>query len=314
MKQPVILVNKHGRPSVRAIYKAIGGDMKLLTKSSLFNGMIERHKGVKRKLRGLEEPDLSNCVVARWGSRQPIVTNEHTVVYNKIEAVEKTNSKGECRRILREAGVAIPVTYLRNEDMSNIKFPCIGRPEFHGQGKNFYVCNNHQDIERAKQKGATYFSEFYDKQREIRCHCFMGNILAVMEKPRPRNNQDMRWNRSINDDPFTVLDRKDWPQHACLLALKACETMKLDYAGIDVMLSDLDGSKPSVICELNSSPTLVNSPYVLEKYIKAFKWLFASDKRRPKWAFESFKKVESLAWKNFQLEPDFEIPLEHRLK
>lgn len=315
MKQPIILVNKHGRPSVKAIYKAIGGDLKLLIKSSRFNGMVERHKGIRRKLVGVTEPDCRGKIVAKWGSRQSIITDEHSIVYNKNEDVERTNSKGLCRKILREAGVKIPVTYLVGEDMSNIKFPVVGRPEHHGQARNFFICNNLQELNRAIQRGCTYFSEFFAKTREVRIHCFSGKALAVMEKPRPQNLNQWAWNRSVNGDlPFTVIERENWPKQACLLALEACQVMKLTYSGVDVMIKEDANGSESVICELNSSPTLIHSPYVLEKYIKAFKWLFASDKRRPTWDFRKFKNVESLGWKNFQLDPSFEIPEDMRLK
>lgn len=319
MKQPVILVNKHGRPSMRSTYKAIRADnqfkdIKLLIKSSRFNGMVERQHGKRVKLRGVEQPDCRGKIVARWGSRQPIITDETSIVYNSCENVEKTNSKGQCRKILQDAGVKVPKTFLRNEDMSNIKFPCIGRPEFHGQGRQFYMCNNHAEIEQAKRRGCTYFSEFFAKTREVRCHVFAGKILAVMEKPRPQNPNQVAWNHAVTNLPFSVIDRVNWPQQACLLALEACQVMKLTYSGIDVMIREDENGSESVICELNSSPTLVNSPYVLDKYIQAFKWLFASDKRRPTWDFRKFRKVESLSWKSSQLLPSFEIPAELRLE
>lgn len=314
MKQPIILVNKHGRPSMKGVYKAIGGDLKLLIKSSRFNGYVERQKGVRKKLHGVVEPDCSNSIVVRWGSRASVQTNESSIIYNKNDAVEKTNSKGLCRKILRDAGVAIPVTYLRNEDMTNIKFPCIGRPEHHGQGRQFYVCNNHAEIENAKRRGCTYFSEHYPKQAEFRIHCAKGKILAIMQKPKPKNPNLLAWNRALNDDPFTVVDRKDWDIDLCRLALEACETMGLCFSAVDIMAYAGEGYPKAVICELNSAGTINSSPYVQDKYIKFFKWLFASDKRRPTWNYRKFSKVESLSWKENQLESSFEIPEEYRLK
>lgn len=313
MKQSIILVNKHGRPSMKEVYKALGGNTRLLIKSSRFNGYVQRQSGVRQKLRGIEEPDCRNSIVVRWGSRAPIVTDEHTVVYNRPGPVENTNTKNVCRRILRENEVAIPKTYLVGEDMSNAKFPLLGRPSHHGQGRQAYLCNNAMEVRNAISRGCTYFSEIYPKTREYRVHCFMGKALAVVEKPRPKDNKIL-WNRAQNDDPFTVVDRKDWNMEVVKIALKACEVMELDFAGVDVMSDAGEGFAPAVICELNCAPTINSSPYVQSKYVEAFKWLFASDKRRPKWAFDSFKKVESLSWKAEQLVPDFEIPEDKRLK
>lgn len=312
MKSPAFIVYKHGRPSMKAVYKAIP-ESELFIRSSLFDGYVHRKNGKKRKLYDLEQPDCRGKIVARWGSRCPILTDETSVVYNRNEQVAKTNAKGQCRSILRKAGVAIPKTFLVGEDMQEMKFPAIGRPEHHGQGRHAFICNSSDDVKKAITRGCTYFSEIYPKTREIRVHCFMGKILAITEKPRPKDNKIL-WNRAQNDEPFTVLDRKNWPIKACKLALQACEVMGLDYSGVDVMLEAGQDHEPAVICELNAAPTIINSPYVLEKYIRAFKWLFASDKRRPKWAFNSFKKAESLAWKNEQLDPNFEIPNDKQLK
>lgn len=311
MKQPVFIVYKHGRPSMKAVHNAIP-ESELMIKSNVFEGYIRRYQGVKTKLKEVE-PDCRGKIVARWGSRSPIQTDNTSVVYNRNEQVANTNSKGKCRKMLRDSNILIPKTYLVGEDMGDMKYPVLGRPEHHGQGRHAFICKDAKEMQDATKKGCTYFSEIYPKNREIRVHCFMGKILAITEKPRPKDDKIL-WNRAQNDEPFTVLDRKDWPMHACQLALQACEVMGLDYSGVDVMLDAGKDHPPSVICELNAAPTIINSPYVLEKYTSAFKWLFGSDKRRPKWAFNSFKKADSLAWKKEQLEPNFEIPEDKRLK
>lgn len=310
MKTPVFIVYKHGRPSMKGIHAEIK-DSELLIKSLRFNGYIRYSNGQKERQK-IEEPDCAGKIVARWGSRAPIKTDKGSVVYNRNEFVAIANSKGQCRKHLREKGVSIPTTFLVGEDMGNMKYPVIGRPEHHGQGRHAYICKTKKEVDAAIKAGCTYFSEIYPKTREIRVHCFMGKVLAIMEKPRP-NDDKILWNRAQNDAPFTVLDRKDWPLHACALALETCEVLGLDYSGVDVMLDAGPNHPKSVICELNSAPTLINSPYVMGKYIQAFKWLFASDKRRPKWDFRKFKKADSLAWKNEQLDPNFEIPQDKQL-
>jgi len=311
MKQAVILVNKHGRPSMKSVWKAIPGS-ELLIKSSRFNGYVHRKDGKRTKLHGVLEPDCRSKVIVRWGSRAPIQTDEHSVVYNRNEAVEKTNSKGLCRKVLQDAGIAVPRTFLRNENMADITFPAIGRPEHHGQGRQFFVCHNHQEIENAKRRGCTYFSEYYPKTAEYRIHCAKGKILAIMNKPKPINGGPA-WNRALHDLPFQVVDRQNWDIDICKLALEACETMGLCFSAVDIMAFAGNGYPKAVICELNSAGTINSSPYVQDKYIKFFKWLFASDKRRPTWDFRKFKKVESLSWKSEQLMPNFEIPEEFRL-
>lgn len=314
MKQPIILVNKHGRPSMKGCYQEIRQDanfkdIKLLIKSSRFDGYVQRQNGIRTKLRGVLEPDCRNSIVIRWGSRCPIVTDERTVVYNTAEALSKANDKPLCRRILQDAGIAVPKTYFPDSNFDNAVYPLLSRRKMHGQGKDVVMAKNYDHVQSLIRHGYAYFSEFYPKTREIRVHTFMNKIIGVVEKPKPKDNKVV-WNRAQNSDPFQVLDRKDWPMDACLLALEATDKLSLDFSGTDILLEAGEGYPSAVICEINSSPTINSSPYIQSRYIKAFKWLLSSDKRRPKWNYKKFKNVESLAIKNFQMEPQFEIPEE----
>lgn len=303
-----ILVYKHGRPSMKVVWnKMQNKNVSLNIKSSLFDGFVVREHGVKKKKVKSLDFDATSGVLIRWGNTVQVNTDKQSVVYNKVEAIKISNSKGACRKFLQEKGIPVPKTWLSNEigENTDCVYPLIGRPEHHGQGKHFFVCKDANEVKAAINNGCSYFSEVYDKNREFRVHCFLGKVLAIMEKPKPKGAQ-IQWNRALNDEPFTVLDRNKWPKEVVLTALRAVKTCGLDFSGVDIMSNDNLPIK-AVICELNTAPTLSSSDYVSSKYAKAFDLITRHEKRVPHWDFEKFKKPESFSWKNFQMEEGFDI-------
>lgn len=314
MRRKIIYVNKVGRPSMKNVFRDIP-DSELFIKSSLFDGFVHRHNGKKTKMRGLEKPDFrGETTVISWGSRAPILTDEKTIIYNDNEAIKRVSSKGECRRFLRENNVPIPVTYFPDENFDNIKFPAICRPEFHGRARAFFICHNFKDIENALKRGCTYISELYPKTEEYRVHILNLKVLACLRKPPPRDKNVIPWNKAVNNEPFVLVKPSEWNPAVIKTALNFCLKTQLSFGGIDLMCGAGDGYPPAVVCEGNVSPTINSSPFVTSRYIKAFKWLFASDKKRESWNPNSFMKIESLYWKSFQLEEGFTIPEEHQLR
>lgn len=302
MKTPFIITDYHGALSMNVLrdnplssgfnllYKRKSGNFSLISNDS--------RKKINNQI------SLRNSILARWGNTTPIQLDD-CIVYNNPKAMNISSSKGFCRKFLEEKGVPIPKTYLAGQDLSAAKYPLVGRPEKHGQGKYFYICANPQDVASALRNGCSYFSEVYPKTREFRVHVFMGKILAVMEKPAPDDNK-IQWNHSLNNKPFVVLDRKNWDLEVLKVALQANHECGLDYSGVDLMAYPTDKSLPlAVVCELNTSPSLSSCPYMIEKYAKGFTWLFGSDEKRKHWDFSKFKRASSLAWKNYQLEPSF---------
>jgi glutathione synthase/RimK-type ligase-like ATP-grasp enzyme len=185
MRNIKILVNRHGRPSMKKVFKTLSKDASLIIKSSLFDGYIERpdRNNLKKKvkIRSLNPIDCKDSIVLRWGSRYEVEHNAGTIVYNKNEATKLVNDKGECRKFLQDKGIAVPKTFLINElDNANrngkLIYPMIGRPSHHGQGRHFFVCNNYNEILNAKNKGCTYFSYFYPKTKEFGVHVGSGKF------------------------------------------------------------------------------------------------------------------------------------------
>lgn len=304
-----IVVFRHGRPSTKNIFNALKIDnLELIYKSVRHEGFVVRSKGEAKRVE-FGELDCSNNIVIRWGNRIPILKNDSTIIYNQSKYIKIVNDKGLCRRFLSDNGIAVPKTWLLGdqelEDMKNLNtvpYPLIGRPEHHGRGSDFHIINSNEELERAINKGCTYFSLIYPKTREFGVHIGHGKLLACMEKPKPQDDK-VAWNRALNDEPFSVVPFGEYQDYICRLALDAAKVCKLDFCRVDIMSDPTDNNLPqAVVCELNTAPTLNSSPYVTERWTKYFNWLFKSNVKRKHWDYSVFKKVKSLAWKNYQFD------------
>lgn len=313
MKKVIILLNKHGRPSMKKVFSQLDHpNVELYIKSSLFDGYVKRtnknNLREKTKIRGLNPIDCRDAIVIRWGARYEIIHDNTTIMYNKGDVIKLINNKGECRKFLDENGIAVPKTFLKNEvrDLLNqnykFTFPLIGRPEHHGQGRHFHVLNNNNDILNSFNKGVSYISEFYPKTKEFGVHVANGKILTIVEKPKPADNK-MQWNRFQNEEAFKIVPWGEYKNYIGKLALQAAKVCGLDYGRVDIMSDPENKNLPrAVVCELNTAPTLNSTEYVIERWIKFFnKIINNNDRRLDHWDFEQFEKPSSLSWKNEQL-------------
>lgn len=129
-----------------------------------------------------------------------------------------------------------------------------------------------------------------------------GKALAVMRKPRPKDKNQLAWNRSINEDPFEYVNwnecNSDSIKNAILESNKAIKALGLDFGGVDVITY----GKNAYVLEVNTSPTLTSSEYVAERWGKYFDFLFSLDKRIHHLDLSRFKEGKSMIWKNSQLD------------
>ncbi|WP_337892716.1 hypothetical protein, partial [Mesomycoplasma ovipneumoniae] len=96
------------------------------------------------------------------------------------------------------------------------------------------------------------------------------------------------------------IEGNNWNYDVVMEALKAVEVLGREMGGVDIMRNSVTGEVS--VCEVNTAPTLNSSPYVLERWVKAIQLASQFDTKIPKWNFHEFKKVNSLACKNYQLE------------
>ena len=307
-KPLMIFVGVDGRPSMKKVYSQMQGNSTLKVRriprgQQGYIRSYNNHNVNAFTRENLANLNLGNAIIIRWGNRIEAPTNEGTVIYNKSEAVKKATDKKLSRQIFLEQKVRIPRLFSDQDYAAKtLTFPIIARPSRHAKGKNFVILKSREAFiahYRENEHLGWYYSEFIDKDREFRCHCAHGKILAVMEKPR---GNGIAWNRAQVGEPFVKVQQENYLFTACFQALKACKALGLDFGGIDVIVkNNKDGKPEAFVLEANTSPTLNSSDWVSSQYAKYFDWLGRSDKRREHWDFTKFEKAPSFAWKQAQL-------------
>jgi glutathione synthase/RimK-type ligase-like ATP-grasp enzyme len=300
MKRTVILAGRDGRPSMRLVYGQMNtADLDIVRTPRRGSRYIRHYAGNNAETHA-KQP-ISNLayeghVIIRWGNRIPVETDNHTITYNKSEAIKTATDKKLSREIFMREGVRTS-RLVTPENVTPSQYPIIARPFTHSKGKNFVVIHNQAAFTGHYNANSDrwYYSEFIDKEREFRVHCAHGKVLDVMEKPKASG---IAWNRAQNHEAFVRVKQEDYIHDVCLQALKATQALGLDFAGVDVLLKD----GLAYVLEANTSPTLNSSEHVSKRYAKYFNWLARSDDRRPHYNYTEWKKPTSFAWKYAQLD------------
>jgi hypothetical protein len=293
-----ILVGIHGRPSIKNVYS--------LMKNTAVELWVRRRvkgkeywrvytNGISDKYRVEYSPSFAGDTILRWGN-EIVINHPDCKIYNQARGIQNASAKGRARTQLNDAGIKVP-TIVTNENCASVHYPVIARPQTHAKGKNIVILKTvaeYRDFQRAHSDW--YFAEFYPKDREVRVHVWFGKVLAMMEKPAPKDKTTVAWNRAVVNEEWNAINWSDYHYNACLEALKAVETLGLDSGGVDVMIR----GEEAVVLEVNTAPTLISSPYVSGRYAEAFNWLFTGGEKNH-WDFTQFKKAESFAWKHNQL-------------
>lgn len=226
--------------------------------------LANRSKTIKRISREIgiptyldhEIPPLQVDRIIRWGSTRKILGNVKE--YNKRESIILTSDKGRCRDFLMQNGILVPRNGFE-------RFPVIGRTKRHTQGRGFFYCRSMYEVEVARRKGATYFSQYYPKKKEYRLHIGHDKVLLMGEKIGDTSR--MIFNHR-NGFIFKPLRRHEWDIEIVRLGKSALRSVGLDFGAIDIMADAGYGYPDAVISEINTAPAL--SPYSLQKYSEYF--------------------------------------------
>ncbi len=234
MKNKFILVGVDGRPSMKGVYSLIKKEATLLIRR-IPNGLEPFYR--KYTNSNSEEftkenllQDFSDSVLIRWGNRIDVETNEHTVVYNKSEAIAKATDKRLSRSVFYNSNIRAP-KIVNPLNVTQADYPVIARPRTHAKGKNFVILKDFGTFKHHYDNNVNnwYYSAFVDKTQEFRVHCAHGKVLGIMSKPAPTKEGVIAWNRAINGEEFTALKWSEFNYDVCLQALKAVEALGLDY-------------------------------------------------------------------------------------
>ena len=208
-------------------------------------------------------------MVIRWGctANSPVKK-----IINKPPAIHLVSNKADFRKLLREhAPETIPDTWISYDPIISLfkkplELPVVVRPHEHERGKDFFVCKEYEDFEKAVEKVGDnfYVSKFYDKKKEFRVFVVQGRVICLVEK-KPNNGQLNAWGLAAN---WINYKWGDWPVEAVRVALQAHK-----YSGLHASASDIILTKEGFykLCEVNSAPEL-GGDYYARKYAEAFDW------------------------------------------
>lgn len=216
--------------------------------------------------------DKSNNII-NWGNH--IFNNDSLFKLNSSKAIALASNKRLSRRILQEAGVAVPHTYFEIDwyEAPQWKYPIIARPAFHHAGKHFFVLNFFGDLIKIAHEntlndfGNWYLSEVFPKTHEYRVHVAHGKILMISDKPLLEG--EIRGNQAVTEESWRALKWSEFNPKICQESIKAVEELGLDYGAVDIMYNAHDDSV--AICEVNTSPSIATD-YSSGKYAKYFDW------------------------------------------
>jgi len=234
-------------------------------------------------------------IIIRWGNSIRIRTNGAKII-NMSNAIQRASNKSEARRIMSQNEVSIPTTRFYGEA---IQTPCIARPSRHHKGQNFNIIHSQSDLVRLERRNnldGWYFSEVIDKTNEYRVHVGHGKVLVINEKPLVEG--ELRANQAVTEQSWgQAMQWHEFKKKMCKLACDAVHILGLDMGAVDIMR---DRENNYYVCEVNTAPTISDSPYSCARYARYFDWIFRHNGGEW-WNYEEWTSGKSFAWKNSQL-------------
>lgn len=182
--------------------------------------------------------------------------------------ISKSTNKRIMRELFRENKVPMPKLIdieEREKTAGNFPIPMVGRPDYHMQGRGFWLINSWMDVVAARKgtkrkAAATHFMEFIDADKEMRVHIFNGKSIRMTEKKFEAfdgHHHEYTTVKPTGDKKECRLIRR--------AAKKAIKAVGLDFGAVDILVKD---GKPYVL-EVNAAPGLGGTMPAV--YAKAFK-------------------------------------------
>jgi glutathione synthase/RimK-type ligase-like ATP-grasp enzyme len=239
-----------------------------------------------------------NDIIIRWGNRIHIESNGAKVI-NLSKGIANASNKAKARQIFQENNISCPKTWI-NEEILDYTFPLICRPYFHRKGQNFNIINNIDQLEhlwsQTDEETSLYYSKIIDKSNEYRVHVGHGKVLLIHEKPLKEG--EIRGNQAITGLSWgNVLNWSEYKQKLCKLACDGVKVLGLSTGAVDIIKGK---DKKYYILEVNTAPTLNDSPYSCQRYAKYFDWILKHPKNKW-WDYNKYTLGKSFAWTNTQL-------------
>lgn len=183
-------------------------------------------------------------------------------LFNSAQSIMVCDSKIETFKALSNHNIPLPTTlyaplYFNNENSSKpfidtvvntIDFPIVVKQAFGSFGEQVYLANDINQLEelfKNNQTTPTLFQQFVKSSygRDVRAIVVGGEVVASMER---RSASDFRANAKLGGTVQKIDINSEFEQ----LAIKCCDILKLDFAGVDLLFNE-DGTP--ILCEVNSN-------------------------------------------------------------
>jgi len=208
-------------------------------------------------------------------------------VFNSSRAIGICDDKALTHLTLMNAGIPMPRTIIAPmtfdnigytniiflEEVANrIGFPMVVKESFGSFGQQVYLVQNAEELaNQVRQIGTkpVLFQEFIKSSfgKDIRLQVVGNQVIASMY--RYSENGDFRANLTIGGKMIPFQPTKEQSE----LALRCCELIGLDFAGVDMLFGKED---EPIVCEVNSNAhfkniydcTGINAAEAIIAYIK----------------------------------------------
>lgn len=208
-------------------------------------------------------------------------------VFNSSKVIELCDDKAKTFQALLGQDVPMPKTIIAplvykgmkedhevfvDEVEKQLGYPLVVKESFGSFGEQVYLIKNRQELVNKRQELVDkphLYQAFVEnsKGRDVRIYVVGQEIAASMLRT---SKTDFRANISIGGSAESY----NPPENFKALALKVCEILKTDFAGVDLMFGEKD---EPILCEVNSnahikgiqSCTGVNIAYKILSYIES---------------------------------------------
>ncbi len=190
-------------------------------------------------------------------------------VFNSSKAIEICDDKSLTHLTLMKHGIPMPETIIIPKTFENIGytnyqflieisdnlgFPLIIKECFGSFGQQVYLVKDYEELlEQVKKIGAKplLFQKFIKTSmgRDLRLQVVGNKVIASMQ--RFATNGDFRANITIGGRMLPLEPTKE----QCELALRCCEVIGLDFAGVDLLFGE---DEEPIVCEINSNAHFKN--------------------------------------------------------
>lgn len=184
-------------------------------------------------------------------------------VFNCAAAIAACDNKILTATALNHLGVPAPKTVIAPKTFENLNycdgvfferaaeilgFPLVIKEAYGSFGKQVYLARSPEEgLAIIKNLGYKDFlmQEFIatSKGRDLRVNVVGGKVLCAMTRTNP---SDFRSNLTIGGTAVQT----DPTDEECYLAIRACQALQADFAGVDLLY----GKDGPLVCEVNSNP------------------------------------------------------------